>query len=61
MRIIEVLVSPQGASQIQTKGYAGGECHLASRFLELALGLAQEDIKTAEYYQAEEVNQELQH
>jgi hypothetical protein len=39
-RIIEVVVSPTGEATVQTRGYAGGECFQASRFLEQALGVA---------------------
>ena len=35
-RIIEVLVSPQG--ETSARGFAGGACLHASRFLEQALG-----------------------
>jgi Protein of unknown function (DUF2997) len=51
VRIIEVIVSPQGETRIQTKGYAGGDCLQASQFLEYALGVSTDDRKTAEYYQ----------
>ena len=33
-RIIEVIVSPTGETSIQTKGYSGGDCLQASKFLE---------------------------
>ncbi len=39
-RIIEVTVSPRGESTVQTKGYTGGDCLAASRFLEQALGVS---------------------
>ena len=48
-RIIEVIVSPKGEATLQTKGFAGGECLQASKFLEEALGIANNDRKTAEY------------
>lgn len=51
MRIIEVIVSPQGEASIQTKGYAGSDCLQAGRWLEQALGIASAERKTAEYYQ----------
>jgi len=56
-RIIEVTVSPQGAATVQTKGYAGGDCLAAGRFVEQALGLATADIKTAEFYQGQPAEQ----
>jgi Protein of unknown function (DUF2997) len=49
-RLIEVVVSPQGEATVQTKGYAGGSCLLASQFLEQALGVVAADRKTAEFY-----------
>ena len=36
MRIIEVTVSPQGETTVQTKGYAGADCLQASKFLGLS-------------------------
>jgi hypothetical protein len=51
-RLIELVVSPKGETTVQTKGYTGGDCLLASKFLEQALGVAGHNQKTAEYYQA---------
>lgn len=51
-RVIEVIVSLNGETSVQTKGYAGGECLQASKFLEQALGISLADNKTAEFYQA---------
>jgi Protein of unknown function (DUF2997) len=50
-RVIEVVVSPQGEVSVQTKGYAGGDCMAASKFLEQALGVVADERKTAEFYQ----------
>lgn len=58
-RIIEVIVSPKGETHVQTKGFAGGECQQASKFLEEALGLATNDRKTAEFYAAETQHQQV--
>jgi hypothetical protein len=49
-RIIEVTVSPQGETTVQTKGYAGSDCLQASKFVEQALGVATRDTKTAEFF-----------
>ena len=38
MKIIEIVVSPAGQTQVETKGFAGAECRQASEFLEQALG-----------------------
>jgi hypothetical protein len=59
-RIIEVVVSPQGETTIQTKGYAGGACLQASKFLEQALGVSVTDLKTTEFFQTSEQQQEIQ-
>jgi hypothetical protein len=50
-RVIEIIVSPQGETIIQTKGYAGGECVQASKWLENALGVVTAERKTAEFFQ----------
>src|SRR5205823_4377798 len=60
-RIIEVTVSPQGETTIQTKGYAGSDCLQASKFLEQALGIATADHRTAEFYQSLPTQQHVQH
>jgi hypothetical protein len=51
-RVIEVIVGPKGETSVQTKGYAGGDCLKASKFLESALGVITSDRKTAEFYVA---------
>ena len=38
MKTIEIVVSPQGESRVETKGFTGSECQKASQFLEMALG-----------------------
>lgn len=58
-RIIEVTVSPTGETTIQTRGFAGGDCLQASKFLEQALGVAATDHKTAEYFQGQQTQQEI--
>ncbi len=50
MRIIEVIVSPEGQTKVQTKGFAGKECQQASRLLEAALGQRTGETLTGEYY-----------
>jgi Protein of unknown function (DUF2997) len=59
-RIIEVTVSPTGETFVQTKGYIGADCLQASRFLEQALGDMVTQQRTAEYYQATSVEQQVQ-
>ena len=39
-KIIEITVSPEGATSIKTSGFTGGSCRDATRDLERALGVA---------------------
>ena len=38
MKTIEITVDPKGQTKVETKGFTGGECREASRFVEQALG-----------------------
>lgn len=49
-RVIEVVVSPTGETTVQTKGFVGGDCVQASRFLEDALGETTTNRLTPEFY-----------
>ena len=51
-KIIEITVSPNGETRVQTKGFTGGECRDASRFVEEALGQRASETLTAEFHQA---------
>ena len=57
-RIIEVIVSPTGETNIQTKGYSGGDCLQASKFLESALGVVAAERKTPEFFNTTQANQQ---
>jgi hypothetical protein len=59
-RIIEVTISPKGEATVQTKGYAGGDCLLASKFLEQALGVVADDRKTSEFFSMTSSRQQVQ-
>jgi Protein of unknown function (DUF2997) len=59
-RTIEAAISPTGEVTIQTKGYTGGDCLQASRFLERALGVVANDVKTGEFYQPQTTEQQVQ-
>jgi hypothetical protein len=56
-RIIEVVVSPNGATTVQTRGFQGATCLDASRFLEQALGAVTQERKTTDFYEAATVQQ----
>lgn len=58
-RVIEVLVRPDGQVSVQTKGYAGSACVHASRYLEEALGIREQEQKTSEYHVAEPVCEQV--
>ncbi|MCI0356973.1 MAG: DUF2997 domain-containing protein [Planctomycetaceae bacterium] len=63
-RVIEIIVAPDGSTRLQTRGFQGGTCLEASRFLEDALGDKASDERTPEFYlpvdQPETVRQERQ-
>ena len=50
-KIIEIIVAPDGASRVETKGFSGGECRDASRFIEQALGRQTSEQLTAAFHQ----------
>jgi hypothetical protein len=51
VRTIEIIVSPQGETRLETKGFAGASCQDASRFIERAMGEKSSDRPTTERYQ----------
>lgn len=51
MPVIEVTVTSEGETRIETRGYEGARCQQATRALELALGLVQSERLTAEFHQ----------
>ena len=51
IKIIEIVVSPTGQTQIETKGFTGSECRDASRFVEQALGKQTSEQLTAEFHE----------
>ena len=59
MKIIEVIVSPKGETKIETKGFVGGECRQASRFMEEALGVRASEKLTAEFHQQQSAAQSI--
>ncbi len=59
-KVIEVTASPTGEAVVQTRGYVGGDCLQASRFLEQALGVAVSETKTSEFYAAAAARQQVQ-
>jgi Protein of unknown function (DUF2997) len=58
-KTIEIIVSPKGETKIETKGFSGAECRLASQFVEVALGQRTAEQMTGEFYNAQQVDQDL--
>ena len=52
MQIIEIIISTDGHSRIETRGFTGSRCKDASRFLEATLGKVSSEQLTAEYHQS---------
>jgi hypothetical protein len=50
-KTIEIVVSPNGQTQVQTKGFVGSECRAASEFIEKALGQRTNEKLTSEFHQ----------
>ena len=59
MRIIEITIDTKGQSKAVTRGFTGGECREASRFIEQALGQRTDERLTAEFYQGQTTDQRL--
>ncbi len=60
MKQIEIIVSTTGQTQVQTKGFVGGECREASRFIEEALGQQIDERLTAEFHTAQSQRTQLE-
>ena len=50
-KTIEIVVSPNGQTQVKTKGFTGSECRQASQFIEQALGQRTSEQLTSEFHQ----------
>jgi len=59
-KIIEIIVSTDGRTSVQTLGFSGPSCREASKSIEDALGLRIAEHRTAEFYQAQTIDQQQQ-
>ena len=59
-KIIELIVAPNGQTQVQTTGFVGSECRQASRFIEQALGTRTQEQLTPDFHQQAEQQQSHQ-
>jgi hypothetical protein len=57
-KIIRVIVGPKGDTKVETRGFSGGECREASRFIEQALGPPVGEQLTAEFYHTRATEQQ---
>jgi len=56
-KTIEIIVTPEGKTSVQTLGFSGPSCRDASRFLEKALGQSIGEKLTAEFHQTQPAEQ----
>jgi hypothetical protein len=59
MKIIEITVDSKGQARVETRGFTGGECREASKFIEHALGQRTDEKLTADFYQGQSIDQQL--
>ena len=60
MKIIEIVIAPNGQSRVETKGFTGAECRDASRFIEQAIGQQTNEILKSEFHQTATAQQQVQ-
>ena len=60
MKIIEIIIAPNGQSTVETKGFTGTECRDASRFIEQAIGQQTNEILKSEFHQMATAQQQVQ-
>jgi hypothetical protein len=56
-RITELIVTKDGQTTIQTRGFNGNTCISASKWLEQALGITTDDRKTTEFFETASTEQ----
>jgi len=59
MKTIEIIVTADGSTSVQTRGFSGSSCREASRFIEEALGRRTDEELTAEFYAGSQQTQQL--
>lgn len=59
--LIEIVISPDGATRIETKGFTGPSCRQASEFLEQALGERKSERLTGEFHCSAQSEQRNKH
>jgi len=59
-KTIEIIVATDGRTSVQTLGFTGPSCRVASKFIEEALGERIAENRMADFYQAQAVDQQQQ-
>ena len=59
-KTIEIIITSDGRTSVQTLGFTGPSCRDASKFIEEALGERIAENRTAEFYQVVTVEQHRQ-
>lgn len=57
---IEIIITPDGQSRLETQGFSGSDCRTASRFLEQALGKSTSEQLKPEFHQNASEEEHLQ-
>ena len=52
MKTIEIIVTPNGDTRLETRGFSGSACREASAFLEQAIGQRTVERLTGEFHQS---------
>jgi hypothetical protein len=60
VKTIEITVDARGRSKVETRGFTGGECREASKFIEQALGRRIDEKPTAEFHQTQSSERRLE-
>jgi hypothetical protein len=59
-RTIEIIVTAEGKTTVQTLGFTGSSCREASKVIEQAFGQRIGELLTAEFHQVQTVEQQQQ-
>jgi hypothetical protein len=60
MQTIEITVTPDGQTTVETRGFSGTSCRQASEFIERALGQRTGEQLTSEFHQSQSAQQHQQ-
>ena len=59
MKTIQITVDSKGQTKVETRGFTGGECQEATKFIEEALGQSTGETLTTEFYLGQTVDQQV--